>query len=355
MNIHNKKLGSKDNDVSHSYTSDVSPNIKEHKHINKERDSHNADHDDLRNGNVTDAADEYCLINERQCYTQNNYNDIAVGYTQNLHVAKLKRGQRVNGTAFLEPATFTPQSDPPNNIEKQTLKPSHQNNRLGGHNQQGQKQQKKGRYQRRKQTSFKPTSGNVTDENMRSSDNNRQEVRPSNSETEQPVQETNFFSKIEAKMTLPTDSVICTAKRDDMPQLENLGRLWDVLYCEDIADTESAITEEESRITWTSRNEDACIVGMNNHGNTCYMNAALQALFHCLPLEDFFLSCSGHVSQTIEPTKKSLSWHFHQLILAMRTSGDSSAKLRNLVRFIRQSNVLFQGFSQQVTPLTRFF
>ncbi|MBN3288005.1 UBP20 hydrolase, partial [Polyodon spathula] len=43
------------------------------------------------------------------------------------------------------------------------------------------------------------------------------------------------------------------------------------------------------------------LAGMKNIGNSCYMNAALQALSNCPPLTQFFLECGGLVRTDKKP------------------------------------------------------
>uniref|UniRef100_A0A672M5T1 Ubiquitin carboxyl-terminal hydrolase n=1 Tax=Sinocyclocheilus grahami TaxID=75366 RepID=A0A672M5T1_SINGR len=108
-----------------------------------------------------------------------------------------------------------------------------------------------------------------------------------------------------------------------------------------------AVADEEGSESEEDELKPRGLTGMKNIGNSCYMNAALQALSNCPSLTQFFLDCSGLVRTDKKPAlcksyQKLISelWHKKRPSYVVPTS---------LFHGIKLVNPMFRGYAQQDT------
>lgn len=108
-----------------------------------------------------------------------------------------------------------------------------------------------------------------------------------------------------------------------------------------------AVADEDESESEEDELKPRGLTGMKNIGNSCYMNAALQALSNCPPLTQFFLDCSGLVRTDKKPA---LCKSYQKLISELwHKKRPSYVVPTTLSHGIKLVNPMFRGYAQQDT------
>ncbi|XP_013149304.1 PREDICTED: ubiquitin carboxyl-terminal hydrolase 20 [Papilio polytes] len=92
------------------------------------------------------------------------------------------------------------------------------------------------------------------------------------------------------------------------------------------------------------------LVGLQNMGNTCYMNAALQALSNSQPFTSYFLECAAAVAVLAGDKKPGLSRAYQKLIKEMWSKKTRGYLVPNGILYgIRNVYPMFRGYQQHDT------
>uniref|UniRef100_A0A672M228 Ubiquitin carboxyl-terminal hydrolase 20 n=1 Tax=Sinocyclocheilus grahami TaxID=75366 RepID=A0A672M228_SINGR len=144
---------------------------------------------------------------------------------------------------------------------------------------------------------------------------------------------------LEPKPVIPVSLAHCCKphEQDPLPQTT----------CYPLKAVPIAVADEEGSESEEDELKPRGLTGMKNIGNSCYMNAALQALSNCPSLTQFFLDCSGLVRTDKKPAlcksyQKLISelWHKKRPSYVVPTS---------LFHGIKLVNPMFRGYAQQDT------
>jgi ubiquitin C-terminal hydrolase len=85
--------------------------------------------------------------------------------------------------------------------------------------------------------------------------------------------------------------------------------------------------------------------GLYNLGNTCYLNAAVQALSNVPSIAAFFMDCPGLLERT---PARSLSRKFAALVEDQWMADSGAVVPKELVAHVRGASEIFRGYGQQV-------
>ncbi|XP_055639705.1 ubiquitin carboxyl-terminal hydrolase 20 [Toxorhynchites rutilus septentrionalis] len=95
------------------------------------------------------------------------------------------------------------------------------------------------------------------------------------------------------------------------------------------------------------------LVGLQNIANTCYMNAAIQALSNSPPLTGYFLDCGSIIDTDLlgnqAASKPGLAKHYHKLIKGMWCKNRRYVVPSGILYGIRIVHPMFRGYQQHDT------